>query len=112
MASTKPPKKSRPKKININTKQQWESILRSITKDEIPMELLDSLTVNLTDGTRVNIKIKDLLDSGIKTHEVEHSINERLHSLSDFIVDIDFFICIDAVVNTVQPITDRLLKGI
>ena len=108
----KKPRKPKSKKITINVRQKWESILKTVSKDEVPVELLESLTVNLIDGTTVSINIKDLLDDGRKPREIERHINSKLEELDNMIVDVDFFICIDSVVKTVQPITDEVLKNI
>ena len=112
MADQKKPKKPRSKKINVGVRQKWESILKSVTKDEVPVELLESLTVNLTDGTKVNVDVKELLREGRRPKEIERHINDRLESLDDQIVDVDFFIAIDAVVESVQPSTDKILKDL
>lgn len=110
MTIPKKPKKSRSKKINVSTRQQWEAILKQVTKEEVPVELLQSLTVNLVDGTKVNIDIKELIVQGRKPKDIERQINDRLESLDDMIVDVDFFICIDSVAKAVQPVTDEVLK--
>jgi hypothetical protein len=108
----KKPKKSKSKKINVNVRQKWESILKSVTKDEVPVELLESLTVNLIDGTKVTVDIKTLLDDGARPHEIEDHINSRLEELDDLIVDVDFFISIDKVSEVVSPMTEKILKNI
>lgn len=112
MTLPKKPRKSKSKKINVSVRQQWEAILRTVSKDEVPIELLQSLTVNLIDGTKVNINVKELLVDGHKPKDIERKINDRLESLDDMIVDVDFFICIDSVASAVQPITDDILKSI
>lgn len=112
MTSPKKPRKSKSKKINVNARQKWELILKSVTKDEVPVELLESLTVNLVDGSKVHIEIKDLLDSGRHPHDIEDQINQKLSDLDDVIVDVDFFISIDRVSEVVSPMTDKILKNI
>jgi len=73
---------------------------------------LQSLTVNLIDGTKVNVDIKELLAEGLKPKEIEQHINSRLESLDNMIVDVDFFICLDSVANVIQPVTNEILKNI
>lgn len=108
----KKPKKLRSKKINIGVRQRWEAILKTIAKDEVPVELLESMTVNLDDGTKVNIDIKELLSDGADPKAIEQHINEKLEALDAVIVDVDFFICVDSVVQTIQPATDEILKDL
>ncbi len=105
-------RKSKPKKINISPKEKWKSILKDINKEEIPIPLLLALNVNLIDGTKVNINIKELLDEGTDPDYIEELLDRRLQALDSIIVDIDFFVSIDKVADTVQPITDQILKDL
>ena len=97
---------------NCEQIKKWESILRSVTKEEVPVELLESLTVNLVDGTKVHVDIKELLENGRDPRDIEDHINQRLSDLNDVIVDVDFFISIDRVSETVLPMTNKILKNI
>ena len=74
--------------------------------------MLNSLTVNLKDGTAVNINIKELLDEGNDPDELELLIKHKLNALENIIDDIDFFISVSAVQKIVQPATDELLKNL
>jgi len=112
MSTPKKPRKPKSKKVNVSVRQQWETILKSISKEEVPVEMLESLTVNLLDGTKVNIDIKELIAEGRKPRDIEKHINTRLEQLDDSIIDVDFFISIDSVAATVQPITDEILKNL
>jgi len=112
--SEQKPKKQRPKskRLNLNNKTQWESILRSVEKKEIPITVLESVNVNLTDGTIVNINIKELLDEGNDPDVLEKMLKSKLSQLDYIIEDIDFFISVTAVQKAVQPATDELLKNL
>lgn len=112
MSEPKKPRKPKAKKVNVSEKAQWEQILKTVTKSEVPVEVLKSITVNLTDGTEVHIDIKELLAAGQDPRDIEDHINERLETLDNYIDDIDFFICIESVVKVVRPVTDELLKHI
>lgn len=113
MSEQKPKKpRQKSKRLNLNTKSQWESILKSVEKKEVPIAMLNSLTVNLNDGTAVNINIKELLDEGNDPDELERMIKLKLRALDNIIEDIDFFISVTAVQKMVQPATDELLKNL
>jgi hypothetical protein len=113
MSEQKPKKpRQKSKKLNLSTKAQWESILKSVEKKEVPIAMLNSLTVNLNDGTAVNINIKELLDEGNDPDELERMIKVKLTALDHIIDDIDFFISVSAVQKMVQPATDELLKNL
>jgi hypothetical protein len=108
------PKKPRPKskRLNLNTKSQWESILKSVEKKEVPIQMLNSLSVNLKDGSVVDINIKELLDEGNDPDELEVTIKQKLKALDHIITDIDFYISVSAVQKIVQPATDEILKNL
>ena len=114
MAQEKPQKPKRPKskRLNVGTKKEWEAILRDVEKHEVPIGMLESLTVNLRDGTQVVIDIKELLAEGVDPDELKQQIDERLEALDDYIEDVDFYISVDEVRKTVQTATDQLLKNL
>ena len=55
------PKRKRPKlkRLNITTRDKWNRILSDVEKKEVPISFLQSVTVNLIDGTKVDINIKE-----------------------------------------------------
>lgn len=112
--SEQPRKKprSRLKKINISARDQWKKILKDVEKKEIPIHLLQSIDVNLIDGTVVNVNIKDLLDEGNDPQVIEELLNVKLKALEQIVLDVDFFVSIEDVVKIVQPITDDILKDL
>ena len=113
MSEQKPKKpRQKSKRLNLNTKAQWESILKSVEKKEIPIALLESVAVNLTDGTIVNINVKELLDEGNDPDLLEKMLKTKLSALDYIIEDIDFYISVSAVQQAVQPVTDELLKNL
>lgn len=108
----KKPQQRKSKRLNLNKKKQWELILNGVEKREVPVSCLESITVILKDGTRVNVNIAELINDGNHPDDVEHMINARLDALDEFIEDVDFFINVDSVAKTIQPITDSILKNL
>jgi hypothetical protein len=113
MSEQKPKKpRQKSKRLNLNSKAQWEAILKSVEKKEVPIAMLNSLNVNLRDGSTVEINIKELLDEGNDPDELEQMIKLKLRALDHIVDDIDFFISVSAVQKMVQPATDDLLKNL
>ena len=106
------PRKSQSKRINIDARERWKSILKTVTKDEVPVAMIQTVTVNLIDGTRVEIDIRELIADGYDNDEIESMLNNRLKKLDEIIKDVDFFINVDSVASTVQPVTDNILKNL
>jgi RNA-binding protein YhbY len=113
MSEQKPKKpRQKSKRLNLNSKAKWESILKSVEKKEIPIAMLESINVNLADGTIVKINIRELLSEGADPDDLEHEIKDKLKALDNIIDDIDFFISVKEVAKIVQPATDELLKNL
>jgi hypothetical protein len=114
MAQQKPKKPRQPKskRLNLNRKDQWERLLKEVNKEQVPIGVLRYITVNLKDGTSVDVNIAEMLAEGADPAEVEQMINQRLDALDDVIHDVDFHISVDSVANVVQPFTDKLLKDL
>jgi len=108
----KKPRARKSKRLNLNKKEQWERILKDVEKKEIPITCLESISVNLKDGTSVTVDIKQLLAEGQDPDALEKAINNKLDALDDIIDDVDFYISVESVAKTVQPITDNLLKDL
>jgi hypothetical protein len=110
MARKPQAKKPKSRRINVDARDRWKQILKTVSKDDVPVSLLESVKVNLVDGTTVIVDITQLLDDGIDPNEIKDGLNQRLARMDDMIRDVDFFISIDQLARTVQPITDEILK--
>lgn len=108
----KKPRQPRSKRLKVSKKEQWERILKDVEKKEVPIGCLESIQVNLRDGTSVIVDIKQLLADGQDPELVEYMVNSKLKALDHIIDDVDFYISVDSVAKTVQPITDSILKDL
>jgi hypothetical protein len=105
-------RKNQSKRINVDARDRWKQILKTVAKEEVPVNMIQMVTVNLIDGTRVEISILELFEEGFDNAEIEEMLNNRLKQLDEIIKDVDFFINIDSVAKTVQPVTDNILKNL
>jgi hypothetical protein len=114
MAQEKPkkPRRQKSKRLNLNKKEQWEKLLKEVHKEQVPVGVLLSITVNLKDGTSVDVNVAEMLADGEDPEFVEQRINDRLTALDMYIDDVDFHISVDSVADVVQPFTDKLLKNL
>ncbi len=112
MPKPKNPRQPRSKRLNLNRKDQWEKLLKEVNKEQVPIGVLRYITVNLKDGTSVDVNIAEMLDDGADPAVVEQVINQKLEDLDDIIQDVDFHISVDSVAKVVQPFTDKLLKDL
>ena len=115
MSENPQPKKPQRKsgtKVVINNKKRWQDIVNHVDKKEVPIEVLQQIIVKLIDGTNITINIRELLENGQDPTEIEGLLNDKFSDLDPYIENVDFFVDIDKVVDTIQPETEKVLKGL
>lgn len=87
-------------------------MLKEIHKEHVPVNVLLYITVNLSDGTSVEVNVAEMLEDGADPEIVERIITDKLNALDHIIDDVDFHISVDSVAKVIQPFTDDLLKNL
>lgn len=108
----KQPRKSKRLKLLITERDKWKQILAEIDKPEAPVSVIEKIEIELLDGTLFDINIQELLSEGYSEYELENMINEKMDAADHLIKDANFYINAEHVANTVQPITNRILKNL
>jgi hypothetical protein len=108
----KPQRNKHSKKITLNHVKRWKDIVENVDKREVPISILQEIVVKLIDGTNISIDVKKLISEGMVDTEIEEMLDMKFNELDAYIQNVDFLIDIDKVVNTVQPETDKVLKGL
>lgn len=108
----KKPSHNKATTVSVNAKKNWKTILKEVEKDELPINVLEYINVYLVDGTQLSIDIKKLLDEGNDPLEIEVLLDAKFKDLDEYIENVDFFIDVDKVVNTVKPATEQVLKDL
>lgn len=110
--SPKKPLKSKRLKLALTERDKWRQILKEVEKAEAPVSVLHAITVNLIDGTSVDINVQDILATGLDPKYLEEEISRKLKELDGIVEDVDFLISIENVAKAIQPVTDSLLKNL
>jgi hypothetical protein len=100
------------KKITLNHAKRWKDIVEDVDKREVPVSILQEIVVKLIDGTNISIDVKKLMNEGMDPLEIEEMLDMKFNELDAYIQNVDFLIDIEKVVKTVQPETDKVLKGL
>lgn len=108
----KKPRQVKSRRLNLNSKAKWEKLLKEVNKEQVPIAVIRYITVNLKDGTSVDVNIAEMISDGADPAVVEELITNKLKALDDVIQDVDFHISVDSVAKVVQPFTDELLKNL
>lgn len=112
MSEKLPKKPQRSKKITLNVSKRWKDIVEDVDKKEVPINILQQIIVKLIDGTKVEIDVKRLLLDGMDPTDIEDMLDAKFNELDAYIQNVDFLIDIEKVVDTIQPETDKVLKGL
>jgi hypothetical protein len=114
MSEQKPKKPRQPKskRLKVSKKEQWTNILKEVEAKDAPINCMESIQVNLRDGTSVIIDVRQLIAEGNDPELIEYMIQSKLQSLDHIIDDVDFYISVDSVAKVIQPITDSILKDL
>lgn len=105
-------RKVRSEKLHLNIRKKWESLIKTVDKQEVPIDVLDSIEVSLVDGTLMIIDVKQLIANGSDSLEIERMLNEKFEDLDEYILNVDFHVDVRCVQDTVQPETDKVLKNL
>ena len=100
------------KKLILNKKKSWQNIVNNVEKKEVPISVLQHISVQLIDGTNIIIDINELLETGQDLNEIEEMLDSKFNELDQYIKNVDFFVDVNKVQDTIQPETDKVLRGL
>mgnify|MGYP003351440015 CR=1 FL=1 len=110
------PQRNKTKKITLNNSKHWKDIIKEIVnnaeKKEVPINLLQEIDIRLIDGTVISLDIKLLMSDGMDPEDIELFLSDKFNELDAYIDNVEFFIDIAKVVDTIQPETDKVLKNL
>lgn len=108
----KKPRRSQAQKLKLDLKKRWKEIVDNVEKKDVPANVLQHVVVKLIDGTNLTIDIKKLIAEGQDPDDIEELLNDKFNELDQYIENVDFFVDLDKVVDTIQPQTDKVLKDL
>ena len=95
--------------LAIDSTAQWEDLIKTVDKDQIPIDCVKKVFFKLRGGKQKTINLASLRKQGLELEEIETVVTRTMMDMSDDIVNMDFIIDIDTVREYVQPMTNTLL---
>ena len=89
---------------------QWEDIIASVNKTDVPLECIKKIIIRLPNKKQKTINLSTLRKQGLEWTEIEVVVSRTLEDYGDDVRDVDFVVDISAVVEMIQPETDKLLE--
>jgi hypothetical protein len=96
--------------LNDDFLDQWEHIISSVNKTDVPLECIKKVVVKLYTGRQKTINVHTLLKQGLELEEIENMLTRYFQE--NEIRDVEFIVDISAVAQLVQPETDKLLGNL
>lgn len=91
--------------------KQWEHIIDDVDKQKIPVEFIKKLVIKMKGKRQQTVNIKRFLDQGLAPDQIEEAVSRKLSEYDDEIISVEFVLNIESIAETVQPETDKLLRG-
>jgi hypothetical protein len=95
--------------LNDDFLTQWEHIIAGVHKTDVPLECIKKVVIKLAGSRQKTINVHALLRQGLQLEEIETMLTRYFQEHDEEIRDVDFVVDISAVVELVQPETDKLL---
>jgi hypothetical protein len=95
--------------LNDNFLDQWEHIIATVNKTDVPLECIKKAVIKLKGGRQKTLNVHTLKRQGLSLEEIETLMTRTFSELDRDIHDVDFVVDINAVAALVQPETDKIL---
>lgn len=92
--------------------RKWEQILETVDKNKIPVHFIKKLVVKLQGKRQQTINISKLSAQGLDIEQLEEVVSKRLQELESQMISVEFVLDVQAIAETVQPTTDKLLSNL
>lgn len=92
--------------------EKWEHILQDVEKNKIPIQFITKLVIRLQGKKQQTVNVRRLLQQGLEPEQVEEVLNRKLEELDEVIVSVEFVLNVESIAETVQPLTDEILKNL
>ena len=89
--------------------EKWEHILDDVEKNKVPIQFIKKLIIKLQGKKQQTINIEKFLSQGLDPEQIEEAVSRKLNELDDQITSVEFILNVQAIADTVQPETDKLL---
>jgi len=96
--------------VEVDDLDQWDQILGTVSQDHVPIHCVKKVVFKLRGGKQKTINLDKLRKEGLDIEELETVLTNKMINMSKDIVNMDFVIDVDAVKQTIQPLTDEYLK--
>jgi hypothetical protein len=98
--------------VDVDQTEHWENVLSTVNKDHVPIHCIKKVVFKLRGSKQKTINLEKLRKEGLDSEELESVLTNKMINMSKDIVNMDFVIDVEAVKETIQPLTDELLKDL
>ena len=92
--------------------EKWEHILQDVEKNKIPIQFITKLVIKLAGKKQHTVNVYRMLKQGLEPDQVEEVLSRKLEELDERIISVEFILNVESIAETVQPLTDEMLKNL
>ena len=90
---------------------RWEQIVNDVDKDHVPIHCVKKVVFKTHDRKQRTINLRSLRKQGIDDDSIEAAVTTFINDHEEEIASMELLLDVEAVAETIQPETDKLLKG-
>lgn len=95
--------------VEVEDQQHWDQILGTVSQDHVPIHCVKKVVFKLRGGKQKTINLDKLRKEGLDLEELETVLTNKMINMNKDIVNMDFVIDVEAVKETIQPLTEEYL---
>lgn len=88
---------------------KWEEILDTVEKSKIPIQFIKKFVCRLSGKKQHTINVTNLMKQGLEPDEIEEVVSRKMAELDELMTSFEIVLNVEAIAETLQSETDRLL---
>ncbi len=90
---------------------QWDLLLKEVSMEDVPLELLNQVLIHFKDGTVKSVDISQIADSKTDYRKLESALQRQLDKMSEKIKHVDWLMDSKKIIEEVESAKDQLFKN-
>jgi len=98
--------------VDLDFISKWEQLIQEVDMEDVPLELIERITVDLVTGKTLEFNIQELFAQGLSTSEIQLYVQEEIRDTHVSVASVIYHVHIRNVASKTEKLTQDLLKDI
>ena len=99
-------------RIETDPIKRWESIVNSVDKETVPIEVIKKVVFKLQGGKQKTLNLEKLRKNGAEVEELYSILDRYVYENEEHIRNMDFVLDVPNIIEILKEESDEILKGI